>query len=141
MNLLRRAAELVRWADIKNPENKCLAKLDSGRMTRTALSMRTGLRFSCRTKPWSIAWKVLPSSSPERRSFIAEDSQSLGWEQGPHRAITTRDPRSGCREGSMPTSGLDPDAEVGIAAGDEMAAALSALVDHVFGGGPAATAK
>ncbi|HWZ80345.1 MAG TPA: hypothetical protein VNX87_27665 [Candidatus Sulfotelmatobacter sp.] len=32
--------------------------------------------------------------------------------------------------------GQDPGAEVGIAAGDEMAAALSALVDHVFGGGP-----
>lgn len=32
--------------------------------------------------------------------------------------------------------GQDPDAEVGIAAGDEMAAALSALVDHVFGRGP-----
>jgi zinc carboxypeptidase len=44
------------------------------------------------------------------------------------------DPRGWWRKGQ------DPDTEVGIAAGDEMAAALSALVDHVFGAGPAATA-
>jgi hypothetical protein len=43
------------------------------------------------------------------------------------------DPRRWWREGQ------DPDAEVAIEAGDEMAAALSALVDHLFGGGPVAT--
>lgn len=32
--------------------------------------------------------------------------------------------------------GMDPDAQVGIRAGDEMSAALFALVDHLFGGVP-----
>ena len=45
------------------------------------------------------------------------------------------DPKRWWREGQAPS------AEVGIAAGDEMAAAVSALVDHLFGGTPAATAR
>ena len=44
------------------------------------------------------------------------------------------DPKRWWREGQAPP------AEVGIEAGDEMAAGLSALVDHLFGGSPAATA-
>ena len=44
------------------------------------------------------------------------------------------DPKRWWREGQAPS------AEVGIEAGDEMAAALSALVDHLFGDTPAATA-
>jgi hypothetical protein len=44
------------------------------------------------------------------------------------------DPRRWWREGQ------DPGAEVAIAAGDEMVAALAALMDHLFGDRPAATA-
>ena len=44
------------------------------------------------------------------------------------------DPKRWWREGQAPP------AAVGIEAGDEMAAALSALVNHLFGGTPAATA-
>jgi hypothetical protein len=41
------------------------------------------------------------------------------------------DPKRWWREGQ------DPDADVGIEAGDEMTAALPALVNHLFGGEPA----
>jgi NADH:ubiquinone oxidoreductase subunit 5 (subunit L)/multisubunit Na+/H+ antiporter MnhA subunit len=45
------------------------------------------------------------------------------------------DPKRWWREGQAPP------AQVGIEAGDEMAAALSALVDHLFGAGPAGTER
>ena len=69
-------------------------------------------------------------------SYAVELPPSLPW--GSVLGATVRgalrgDPKRWWREGQSPP------AEVGVEAGDEMVAALSALVDHLFGGTPAAS--
>ena len=66
-------------------------------------------------------------------SYAVELPPSLPW--GGVLGATLRgalrgDPKRWWREGQAPL------AEVGLEAGDEMAVALSALVDHLFGGTP-----
>ena len=69
-------------------------------------------------------------------SYAIELPPSLPWGGVPGATLLGAlrgDPRRWWREGQ------DPGTEVAIAAGDEMAAALSALMDHLFGDPPAAT--
>jgi hypothetical protein len=68
-------------------------------------------------------------------SYAVELPPSLPWGGVPGATLLGAlrgDPRRWWREGQ------DPGAEVAIAAGVEMTAALSALMDHLFGDRPAA---